>query len=86
MRENIDRPTIQNYGWINGAFILSRCDCVLEAAAGFLPTARLRGRCHSNFYPGGSQDLLFGRVPAGMSYQPEAGREDAVYNSLGRMA
>ena len=59
---------------------------MLEAAAGILPTAWLGGRCHSNFYPGGSQDLLFGRLPAGMSYQSEAGREDAVYNSLGGMA
>lgn len=69
-----------------GEVVLSRCDRVLEAAAAILPTAWLGGRCHSNFYPGGSQDLLFGRLPAGMSYQSETGREDALYNSLGRMA
>ena len=59
---------------------------MLEVAATFLPVAWLRGRCHSNFYPGGSQDLLFGRIPAGMSRQPEARGEDAVYNRLGGVA
>ena len=59
---------------------------MLEVAAAILPIAWLGGRCHSNFYPGGSQDLLSGRLPPGMSRQPKARREDAVYNSLGGVA
>lgn len=59
---------------------------MLEAAAAVLPITRRRGRCHSNFYPGGSQDLLFGRLPAGLSHQSQARNEDAVCDSLGVMA
>ena len=59
---------------------------MLEVAATILPIARLGGRCHSNFYPGGSQDLLFGRIPAGVPRQSEARGEDAMYHSLGGMA
>ena len=79
----MERPTIHIYGSFNGELVLSQCNRLLEAPRAILPIVWHGGCCHSNFYPGGSQDMLFSGIPAGVFDQSEARSEDALYNSLG---
>ena len=58
---------------------------MLEVAAIILSGSWLGMGCHSNFYPGGSQDLLFASLSGRFLHQPKTRLTDAVYNSLGGM-
>ena len=69
----------------NGELVLYRCVRVLEVAAIILPGSRLGMGCHSDFYPGGSQDLLSASLSGRFLHQPKTRLAVGVHHSLVRM-
>lgn len=59
---------------------------MLEVAEIILSGSWLGMGCHSNLYPGGSQDLLFASLSGRFLHQPKTRLSDAVYHRLGGMA